>query len=137
MVVFTRGPRVRGIDSKLWCGAPMNRCVRSLPLVTVSLVGLGFLFTPAPARASGDCFHGGGCLSFVGSAPGQCMKDQDDNIPVDENTGDVVILSADGSSVALDIDLVSSVSKGDGWYNWHRYDLSDHGSATLADLMCG
>ena len=78
-----------------------------------------------------------GCLSFVGSAPGQCMKDQDDNIPVDENTGDVVILSADGSSVALDIDLVSSVSKGDGWYNWHRYDLSDHGSATLADLMCG
>ncbi|MEO0397340.1 MAG: hypothetical protein AAF243_15330 [Cyanobacteria bacterium P01_A01_bin.137] len=113
----------------------MNRCVRSLPLITLSLVGLGFI--AASARAGEDCFQVGGCLSFVGAVPGQCMEDPDDKIPVDENTGDVVVLPADGSSAALDIDLVSSVSEGDDWYNWHRYDLSDQGSATRADLMCG
>ena len=121
MVVFTRGPRVRGIDSKLWCGAPMNRCVRSLPLITISLVGLGFV--AAPARASGGCFHGGGCLSFVGSAPGQCLADQNDKMTVEEDTGNVVVLSTYGSRVAVDTDLLSSVSEDDNWYNWHRYDL--------------
>ncbi|MEL6231562.1 MAG: hypothetical protein AAFR24_16775 [Cyanobacteria bacterium J06627_3] len=115
----------------------MNRFIRSLPLVTLSLVGLGFVFTPASARADGGCFHGGGCLAFVGSAPGQCMESQDDKLPVDKNTGDVVVPSADGSSVTPDIDLVLSVADGDDWYNWHRYDLSDRGSVTQADLMCG
>lgn len=113
----------------------MNRFTRSLPLVTVSLVGLGFVLIPASARADGGCLQGSDCFSFVGVAPGQCLADQEDKPSVDENIG--VPLSADGSRVALDIELVSSVSEGDDWYDWHRYDLSDHGSATQAGLMCG
>ena len=123
MVVFTSSPRVRVIGSDISHKAPMNRCIRSLPLVTVSLVGLEFLFTAASVRADGACFQAGSCLSFVGSVPGQCLADQDDKMTVEEDTGNVVVLSTYGSRVAVDTDLLSSVSEDDNWYNWHRYDL--------------
>ena len=111
----------------------MNNRLKSTILITFTLVGLNYLFSPAFTHADEfNCFQTGNCAPPALFDSSQCLAGQDYTInAVDVQSSDVVVLSPHGGKIELKTSNIAEDIA--NLYNWNLYDFTAHGTSSCLD----